>query len=314
MVTTNVLAQIAEDYYLNKKSFGQIAEKYDLSRYLINKYLNEAVKTGVVKIEITALASRNPQLEQVFKEEFPQTNCYIIQDSTTSTATEESLSKYAANLLVKHLLDNDHIVGAAWGDTMLSLVESISTAPLDQIKFTQFIGDNMKYNSMAGAMPIVEKAAKKVAGEFLTLPAPLYLANDDLRQNLTQEPSLANTLNMAAKMDTLITGIGTLASLQSIPIWHDHMDQLFPNLASKQIAGMIYGRPFDSQGRILNPNQDKVFGLSLDHILQVPKRICLVRSKSKSQATLGVLRAGLVTDLIFSESLAYRILNENDYI
>ncbi|CAK8054006.1 sugar-binding transcriptional regulator [Eupransor demetentiae] len=309
MTDKTLLSQISEDYYLNKLSFGEISEKYHLSRYLINKYLNEALKTGVVKIEITATANRNAQLEQIFKEHYPDVNCYIIQDDTTATATAELLSNYAATIVVKHLAHDDHVVGMTWGDTMYSLIEGIDSNPLDQIKFTQFVGENMKYNSTAGSVRIVERAAKKMGGEFLTLPSPLYVLNNDVREGMYQEASLKNTLSQARDMDTILTGIGTLASLESVPVWNNQLTSLFPGVELNEVAGMIYGRPFDIKGRVLNSTSDKVLGLSMAEILAVPKRIAVVRSKEKSAAVLGALRGKLATDIVFSEALAYQVLN-----
>ncbi|MBS9336159.1 sugar-binding transcriptional regulator [Fructobacillus papyrifericola] len=314
MPTTDpsLLAQISEDYYLNKLSFGEISDKYQVSRYLINKYLNEAVKNGIVKIEIAQTASRNSQLEQVFKEKFPKTACYIIQDDATATATEELLSNYAANFVVKHLEKGPHIVGMTWGETMYSMIDAITTNPLDQVKFTQFVGENMKYNSTAGSVRIVERAAKKVAGEFLTLPAPLYLSDDAVRHGLYNAVSIKQTMDVAKKMDTVLTGLGTIASLESIAIWNQNLNRLFPEVRLGEVAGMIFGRPYDINGKILNLDSDKTVGLPLNNILGVQKRIGVVRSKAKSKAAIGALRGQFLTDLIMSESLAYRILNESE--
>ncbi|MBS9334550.1 hypothetical protein LQZ24_00665 [Fructobacillus sp. M1-13] len=312
MPTTDpgLLAQISEDYYLNKLAFGEISEKYHISRYLINKYLNEAVKTGIVKIEVATTASRNSQLEQIFKEKFPETACYIIQDDATETATEELLSNYSANFVVSHLEKGPHVVGVSWGETMYSVIDAITTNPLEQVKFTQFIGENMKYNSTAGCVRIVEHAAKKVAGEFLTLPAPLYLSDNMVRNGLYDAVSIKRTMDVAKKMDTVLTGLGTIASLESIAIWNQNLNRLFPDVRLGEVAGMIYGRPYDINGHFLNEDTDKTVGLALNTIMSVKKRIGVVRSKAKTKAAIGALRGHMLTDLIMSESLAYRILNE----
>ncbi|MDF7637115.1 sugar-binding domain-containing protein [Leuconostocaceae bacterium ESL0958] len=306
----NLLAQIAEDYYLNKLSFGSISEKYGTSRYLVNKFLNEAVKEGIVKIEIASTANRNAQLEQIFKEKFPDTACYIVQDDTTTTETDELVANYAANFVVKHLENGPHVVGLSWGDTMHSMIDAITTNPIDHIKFTQFIGENMKYNSTAGSVRLVEQAAKKVGGEFLTMPAPLYLSDNAVRNGLYEAVSIKQALDLARQMDTVLTGLGTVASLESISIWNQHINRFFPDVKLGEVAGMIYGRPYDINGQVLNQASDKVVGLSLTKILSTPHRIGVVRSKAKAAATLGVLRGKFLTDLILTESLAYRILNE----
>ncbi|WP_057828346.1 sugar-binding transcriptional regulator [Liquorilactobacillus cacaonum] len=310
MTHEELLSVLSEDYYLNKLSFGDISKKYNISRYLINKYLNDAVKNGIVKIEISTITKRNPQLETMLADKFKDIHFYIIRDGENDITTSKELSQSAATIAEKMFKNNCKIVGTSWGEAIYSLVDSLHGFPLESVKFTQFMGENMKYNSTAGSMRMVEKIAAKFSSEFLTLPAPLYIVNNQIRQGLYAEPSIAHTLAVAKKMDVLLTGLGTIRSLQSIPIWKENLSKIFPYLDMSRVAGLIYGRPFDINGNILNINNDKVLGISLEEVLATPRRFCLVRSKSKTQAILGVLRGKLITDIILSETLAYRVLAE----
>ncbi|MGO2223282.1 MAG: sugar-binding transcriptional regulator [Leuconostoc falkenbergense] len=310
MLERTILSQIAEDYYLNKLPFGDISKKYNISRYLVNKYLNEAVKVGIVKIEITENSNRNPQIEHILCDKFKDINFYVVQDDINNITTYEHLANFAATYVDEVLQDNNKIVGLTWGETIYTMIDSLKNRPLERVKFTQFLGENMKYNSTAGSMRMVERAAKKVSGEFLTLPAPLYILNDSVRNGLYSEPSLQNTIAVADNMDALITGVGTILSLDSIPIWKQNLNAIFSTVNTQEIAGLIYGRPYDINGRFLNLEADKVLGLSIDQILKVPKRICLVRGKSKYKPVIGAIKGKLITDVIMTEGMAYKILNE----
>lgn len=310
MLERTILSQIAEDYYLNKLPFGDISKKYNISRYLVNKYLNEAVKVGIVKIEITENSNRNPQIEHILRDKFKDINFYVVQDDINNITTSEHLANFAATYVDEVLQDNNKIVGLTWGETIYTMIDSLKNRPLERVKFTQFLGENMKYNSTAGSMRMVERAAKKVSGKFLTLPAPLYILNDSVRNGLYSEPSLQNTIAVADNMDALITGVGTILSLDSIPIWKQNLNAIFSTVNTQEIAGLIYGRPYDINGRFLNLEADKVLGLSIDQILKVPKRICLVRGKSKYKPVIGAIKGKLITDVIMTEGMAYKILNE----
>lgn len=310
MLERTILSQIAEDYYLNKLPFGDISKKYNISRYLVNKYLNEAVKVGIVKIEITENSNRNPQIEHILCDKFKDINFYVVQDDINNITTYEHLANFAATYVDEVLQDNNKIVGLTWGETIYTMIDSLKNRPLERVKFTQFLGENMKYNSTAGSMRMVERAAKKVSGEFLTLPAPLYILNDSVRNGLYSEPSLQNTIAVADNMDALITGVGTILSLDSIPIWKQNLNAIFSTVNTQEIAGLIYGRPYDINGRFLNLEADKVLGLRIDQILKVPKRICLVRGKSKYKPVIGAIKGKLITDVIMTEGMAYKILNE----
>lgn len=310
MLDRTILSQIAEDYYLNKLPFGDISKKYNISRYLVNKYLNEAVKVGIVKIEITENSNRNPQIEHILCDKFKDINFYVVQDDINNITTSEHLANFAATYVDEVLQGNNKIVGLTWGETIYTMIDSLKNRPLERVKFTQFLGENMKYNSTAGSMRMVERAAKKVSGEFLTLPAPLYILNDSVRNGLYSEPSLQNTIAVADNMDALITGVGTILSLDSIPIWKQNLNAIFSTVNTQEIAGLIYGRPYDINGRFLNLEADKVLGLRIDQILKVPKRICLVRGKSKYKPVIGAIKGKLITDVIMTEGMAYKILNE----
>lgn len=67
MKSREQLANIARDYYLSKLTISQISKKYDLSRYLITKALDDAMSTGLVKISINAPIDRNMEMEARFK-------------------------------------------------------------------------------------------------------------------------------------------------------------------------------------------------------------------------------------------------------
>ena len=65
------LADIARDFYLGQLTITQLSEKYQLSRYLITKALNEARAAGIVRITINSPIDRNTELETRFAELFP---------------------------------------------------------------------------------------------------------------------------------------------------------------------------------------------------------------------------------------------------
>ncbi|WP_273723442.1 sugar-binding domain-containing protein, partial [Leuconostoc mesenteroides] len=89
-----------------------------------------------------------------------------------------------------------------------------------------------------------------------------------------------------------------------IYIWNNNWHSIFPTTRREDIAGYIYGRPYDENGNILNIQNDKIVGLSLDEIMSVPRRVALAQDKSKSLAIRGALRGHLITELIMSESVA----------
>ncbi|WP_233119757.1 hypothetical protein [Weissella viridescens] len=97
-----LLANLAQDYYLSQLSLAELAEKYHLSRYLVNKYLDDARREGIVTINIAAPDPRNLELEKVFQKTFDIPHIYILKDNISPTETTENILNYSAHQLAPH--------------------------------------------------------------------------------------------------------------------------------------------------------------------------------------------------------------------
>ncbi|SCB75386.1 sugar-binding transcriptional regulator [Weissella bombi] len=310
MTSKDFLANISQDFYISQLSLAEISEKYGISRYLVNKYLDDARNSGIVKIEIATPTTRNVELERQIQQKFNLSNVYVIRSLDNPNDTIQSTIDFAAKH-IESLIHNNDIIGTSWGGTIYEVISKFQNKIMENITFTQFMGENMKYQSSAGTMRMVERAAKKFSANYHTMVGPLYIINDMVRDGLANEISNRPAFAAARRMDMVFTGLGTLASINSIPAWHQSIDEIFKNVNTDEIVGMIYGRPYDINGRFLNLNNDKTFGVDLDSILATPRRISIVKSKFKTNATLGALRGGFITDLITTESVANRILTDN---
>ncbi|AXX65114.1 sugar-binding transcriptional regulator [Bombilactobacillus bombi] len=304
------LADIARDYYLSQATITEISEKYHLSRYLITKSLSEAIDNGIVQILIQDPINRNLELEARFKKLFTIKNVYIIKDADSFNDNSDNIIAFAAQI-IQELISDSKIVAVTWGQTVLNIINHFQVQAQENLLFIPLTGANLKTDSPAGSTPVVQRAAAKFGAHYQTLPAPLYIMNDQVRQQLAEEAAIAPVFEKMNQADLLFTGLGTWASIESIPLWQQQKKQILAGLQSQQVAGLLYGRPFDCDGNILNTKHDKLFGASLNTILQIPIRIGIVKSKFKSAALLGALRGCLLTDVIMTESVAQRVLLDN---
>ena len=199
-----LLIGIAHDYYLSKINIAEISKKYQVSRYLISKYLDEAMATGLVKININTPIERNSELEAKFKHRFPIEHIYIIKDADTTSDDERHVIEFAAETIQRQIIQSN-VIGVAWGGTVLSVIDNFQTSTRDDLLFTQFMGDNLKTNAANGSTPLVQKAAAKFGARYVTIPAPLYLFNDQAHQALAQEPAITPAISNFDRMDMLLS-------------------------------------------------------------------------------------------------------------
>lgn len=308
-----LLVSIAQDYYYSGLTISDLSRKYDSSRYHINNYLKDALKSGIVNIQIKTPIDRNFPLETQFKQIFDVQHIIILRGNDSSDVNAENIITYSADRL-QSLINDSHVVGVTWGGTIHSIIDHFKSELNEDLIFTQFVGDNMKYNSRTGSTRMVEHAASKFESDFFTLPAPLYVTNKVIHDLLPEEPALKHCLKVASRMDLIFCGIGTLYSVDSIPTWHHNKDLIFPGVKPADIAGILFGRPYDIHGHFLVPECDTIVGVPLNKIMATPRRFGVIKSKFKAYAALGALRGNLLTDLVMDEGIAQRILTAQDEV
>lgn len=307
---TPLLVDLAQDYYLNHLNLGEISKKYNISRYKISKYLTEAVDKKIVTINISSPFSRSTDLESRLNKAFPNANFYVLKNTEDIAHENDRFYSFAAKYL-QDLIDGKKIIGLTWGDTIYHVIDSFHTSAKDNMVFTQFIGENGKHNSLAGTMRMVQKVATRYNGKYLTIDAPLYIVNKELRRLLALEPAIQPTLATAQQLDLIFTSVGTLDSINSIDAWDSSKNILFPKVNPNSIAALVYGRPIDKEGRLLvDEEDDKVFGISFKKILSVPTKVAIVNDKFKSQALNASLQGNYFTDVILNEPTANKVLAE----
>ncbi|MDF0479052.1 DNA-binding transcriptional regulator [Vagococcus sp. PNs007] len=300
-----LLVNLSEDYYLKNIPITDLTKKYNLSRYKILKNLEQAIDTGVVSITINSPFSRNKELEAFFNRQF-QTNVKVLKNTENITEDDGHFWDFCAKT-VQSRIDQSQTVALSWGDSVYKVIEQFKNEIREDLTFTQFIGEVGKYHSLAGSLRLVQKAASKFEANYLTLSAPLYIMNDDVRELLALEPIINTTLSAAKKADLLLTGLATPSSITSVDAWNQNKELVFgPQF--KEAIGMVYGRPYDINGQFLNQAHDKTFGLSLVEILQIPKRIAICNNKFKANPCLGALNGNFFTDMIIDEKTALKIM------
>lgn len=305
-----LLGSLAQDYYLSKMPISELSKKYNLSRYLIVKYLDEALACGIVDINIHTDYNRNVKLERELTNHFKLNHLYVIKDPSNPLDRDKAIATFAAQQ-IQLLIKKSQVIGLSWGETIYAILDHFNKQHADNLVFTQFMGENMKYRSSAASMRMVQKAATKYDSSYYTIPGPLYILNDAAREDLYAEPAFTEAFHFANQIDLLVCGLGTLQSIDSIPAWNSCKDKLFTGIDLHRVAGMAYGRPYDINGNFLiHPRHDKTLSIPLNKILAVPQRVAVVQRKAKYQAALGALRGRLFTDMILTESIALRIAEE----
>ncbi|MDK6804093.1 sugar-binding domain-containing protein, partial [Lactobacillus mulieris] len=77
---------------------------------------------------------------------------------------------------------------------------------------------------------------------------------------MEQEPAIAEVQKKYQHLDLIFTGVGTLASMESNRVWGKLQDQIFDGIDQNKVAGMIFGRAYDINGKIFESVENKFTG------------------------------------------------------
>ncbi|MBW9308633.1 DNA-binding transcriptional regulator [Lactobacillus delbrueckii] len=305
-LSNDQLANIAHDYYISKLNIAEISAKYNLSRYLIDKALSDAEKTGIVQINIKERAKRNSGLEKSFRQQFGLKEAFILKKLETKNQDSEKIVSFAAEQIQSYMQSSKN-VGITWGTTMLDIINSFTEVKNDDLTFVQLVGYPLQGNGRKN--PLESIAAAQCGGHFHALPAPLYSSNPDLVNLIKKEPFYEQLDELYDNMDLLVASLGTLQAFEEERFLHEKYESLlFKNIHQKSISGMIFGRPYDHEGHFFSSITDKIIGISDQQIVKTPVRFVVVNDRFKSKALLGALKSGIITHLVTSETIADRVL------
>ena len=137
----------------------------------------------------------------------------------------------------------------------------------------------------------------------------MIVASTEVARTMLAEPAIAQTLQKASQADVAFVGLGGM---------HDHLNLVaegymtateWDELIAAGAVGDIAARYFGSDGvPIEHPVNDRVIGLTLDQLRQVPLRVIAAGGRDKDLGIQAALAAGMISVLVTDAGTAERAL------
>ena len=305
-----LLARVAEMYYISKLSQEQIALQLDYSRSMVSRLLSEAHEKGVVEIRINYPLQRHLELEALLTAHLDLQIVRVL-DHCSSDYEEglRSVGALAAQLL-EELFNNDLLIGTSWGTGVYEAVRALNPLPLSGVKVVQMIGSLGTFNPTIDGPEIVWRLAEKLFGQYATLPAPLLVEDEAMRQSFLRAEHIASVVNSYKDIDLAIVGIGTVAPARASLLRAGYMtvDQL-DELRQAGAVGDVCVNHFDIEGNIIDiPLTRRLVCINTEDLRNIPLKIGIALGPEKVAPILGACRAKLVNVLVTDEITASQVV------
>jgi DNA-binding transcriptional regulator LsrR (DeoR family) len=307
------LLAAARLYYQQDRSQAEIAATLGTSRSNVSRMLTEAQRQGIVEIRINDPEGRVHELEDELRTTFRLSEVRVAHTrNLPGLRVEDAVGSQAARLLLDELKDS-MTVALSWGHSLQSMVYA-TTAEQEHHRVTlvQLVGGLSSISNEISGQELVRELAVRLGAEYRFLHAPATLESVTSRDALLAEPSISAALDDANKADIAFIGIGTpthgssSAILESLNLSKEERDEFWAHEPVVDVAARYYtahGTPI--RGSV----DDRVLGISLEGLLEIPNVVGVASGRAKTPGVLGALRGRIIDSLVCDEALARSVLS-----
>jgi DNA-binding transcriptional regulator LsrR (DeoR family) len=311
MTDSTLLYKIAKAYYEDGLTQDQIGRRFGLSRIKVSRLLQQARQSRVVQITITPPSDSFGDLERDL-----ETACgldeVVVVDLPGAVEGDLVLRLgAAAAAYLSRCLGDQQVLDLSWGTTLLAVIEALAPQNMSDLRVVQMIGGLGQLESETYGADLTIRMAQTLGARARLIPSPGIVSSNLVRDALLQDRNIADTLELAARADLALVGIG--APQPGAVVLHAGIltEAELSELHGLGAVGDIALRFFDSEGRaVAHPINDRIIGLDLDQIKKIPRVVGVAGGAGKYAVVRGAVRGRLIDVLITDEITATRLLQE----
>ena len=307
-----LLAQVAEMYYLQHMNQAAIAKQLFFSRSKVSRLLTEARELGLVEVNIHHPLKRDVNLERQISDKYQLKQTLILK--SWNFAVHQML-KTLGRLAAKYIDDNledESTLGISWGTAVHEMAQSFRPKNIRDFNVVQVIGSIGYGDPSIDGPEVARHIAANYSGKYLTLNAPVIVNDKSTRDGLLRERKIQNVIQKANQADYIVAGIGSSDPGRSGLVRAGYLldrEMIKINNESGAVGDLcacLFNRDGEYQDIRFN---DRVVGISLDQIKSSPAEVIgIAGGEEKAEAILGALRGRLINTLITDDKAAEKII------
>lgn len=306
----DLLADVAEMYFLDGKNQAQIAKKVGVTRSMVSRMLTDARRLGIVEINICRPLQSDRDLERELLKRFRLRRAFVLTErDRNSDNLLRDLGRAGAYLLSKFLAPNK-ILGLAWGTAIAATVEALEFERPMPLKVVQLVGALGARSKEYDPNSLVQRVVQKSGGEGFYLNAPFFVQDQETVQALLATSSLRETFAMVPKCDVVLLGIGSTEPKYSSYYRAGYVSlDVLNSLRKADAVGDVCGRHFDLNGDSVSHEFHKcIVGIDKAALMPVPIRLAVAGGVGKVRPILGALRGKWANVLVTDSRAAREVL------
>lgn len=305
---TALLLDVARRYYLDDQTQAEIAAEVSFSRATVSRLLTEARRRGVVQIRIGHPLERVVGIERTLAQAFDLKQVRVADPADTA-ASQTEVAQCAADLLIEYSTENV-VLSVSNGVAVTATVDAMPQLVWPRSRVVQMIGSVGSTDQILDSPETCRRMARRLGGSFHPLPAPLVVASSAVAQALRGDNQIATTLELGARADVALVGVGAVSDGHSGQILRPYEDsRLGQEIVRRGGVAHICGHHITATGEHLVTDLcDRTIAVDLERLRAIPLVVGVAWGESKVPAILAALRGGFLSALVTDRATAIHLL------
>ncbi len=303
------LGQVAAWYYEDDLDQSAIASRIGKSRSMVSRLLREARDLGLVEIRVRFPLRTDADLEAALVETFGLKDARVLSAAGLDYEAMVRRLGRLGSRVIQSKLHSAMSVTIGWGASLHAVVRALPELRLDDVMVLQAMGSVGDGDPSVDGPELARTLASKLNGDFRSLAAPVIVDREETARSLFSERTIATTLELAARAELCLTGIGTIDSeLSGLVRAGFFSDEQIDILKELGIVGDFMGFLFDDRGAVADlPENRRVVALRPDRISG--ETVAVAGGAAKAAAILAAVRGGYVDVLVTDSEAAESMLS-----
>lgn len=305
-----VITKISWLYYVNNCTQQEIADRMNLSRTKVTRYLQKARELGIVNITISMDHSACYEKEEQLKKLLNLEEVTVVPSSSRVEDGEQGIG-VAGAIRMSKILSADDTLGVAWGKSLYNVAKNlvpVKPAGDKVIEVVQLMG-GLTISAKINPEEIVQLIARKLNAKGYLLNVPAVVSSGEAREVLLNDENIAKIFKKMLTCNKCMLGLGNLTESSSLYITGALNRKDLVELKEAGAVGDIISRAYDINGNpVYTSLSDKIIAASLNDIKNIEKRVGFASGIEKVHCIIGAARGGYINELITDENTADEII------
>jgi len=305
-----LLLKAASLYYEHKLTQEQVAKRLGVSRPTVVRMLKQAVDDGHVIIKMANRLPHHIELETEVEALLGDFGLrQVIVAEGTDSDTRITVAREAAYLLENRLRAGD-ILGVGWSSTLMHVVPFLRKGKFSPERVVQ-LGGYVSDVGNASAQEISIRMGEILRSPVASIPAPVLVASQEVRDALMQDPAIAFAMECVSKCTIGIVGIG-VANTDSTLVRAGYLTEGEIHVAkNKGAIGDILSHYYTIDGREIPTSwSDRMISVELQALKAIDNLIGVAAGADKAKAVVGAVKSGILNTLVVDAELAEGIVQQ----